>query len=303
MEHLFSDLHESIQHADLPHKCQKMLLEILGKGLEGVRRYKAVRLVRFLQTIKHGRFGLLSTIEKKALLENFLNLTMQGIEKPLNDICHLLFEEDMVYSPSCEPLPDKMIKALVRIFASERADSLREIVWRILIKKGTKLSEMISANQLAPALWSVNPIFRNNIVGFMFRHYSPGDISAALARYTSGARKVLPPEALRRIFAIGKAALEHEKKKYLLVDVLAASDPEGETVKKLWPDFVNGLTRFELVKVFMSFTGGTNWIKNLRKSCQSSFTLASEKRPSYSYGGFHARLARIRKNGPDPAKP
>jgi len=299
-----ANLEEAVREAGLSAADRKRVLELLGL-LKDIPRFMVLRLLRFLRVVRLGRFGFLSTVEKTALLENFLYLIRGRQEATVREICHLFFEEAVSKEPMPESqpsllLPRAMTDTLIDVLTSERTETIREAAWRILAGREMCLASLISPSQVISALWSENPLFRNNIVKFMFQHFNPADIAAALSRYTSATGRTLPPETLKRVIAMGGSELKREKRKSVLANLLMASDRGDEGIEDIWSDFLKGLTRFDLIRTFQVGTVEMSWVEDLKKSCQGPSTEGKGERLPHAICGFHTRIARIRKNAQLP---
>ena len=300
MGHPCSGLEEAIRETGLPAANRKRLLELLG-FLKDIPGFMVLRLLRFLQVVRLGRFGFLSLVEKTGLLENFLYLIRGRQEAIVGEICHLFFEEALSKQSVSEAqpsdlLPRAMSKVLIDLLTSEKSDTIREVAWRILVREEARLASLISPCQVISALWSENPLFRNNMVKFLFQHFEPARISSALAEYASATGKTLSPEVLKRVIAMGGNELEREKRKSLLANLLKASDRKDEAIEDIWSDYLKGLTRFDLIRTFQACTVEIGWAEDLQKSNQRPSAGGKEKRLPYAARGFHTRIAGIRKN-------
>lgn len=304
MGHPCSGLEEAIRETGLPAANRKRLLELLG-FLKDIPGFMVLRLLRFLQVVRLGRFGFLSLVEKTALLENFLYLIRGPQEAIVGEICHLFFEEALSKQsvPESQPfdlLPRAMGEVLIDLLTSEKSDTIREVAWRILVREEERLASLISPSQVISALWSENPLFRNNMVKFLFQHFEPARISSALAGYASATGKTLSPEVLKRVIAMGGNELEREKRKSLLANLLKASDRKDEAIEDIWSDYLKGLTRFDLIRTFQACTVEMGWAEDLKEDCIKRSTRSQGKRTPRVARGFLTRIAGIRKNAQQP---
>jgi len=287
MEHNCSDLEKAVRETGLSHSSLKRTLELL-ENLQDIPRLMALKLLRFLQDVKVGRFQFLSTVEKTALLENFHYVMRGEREGTVSEICHLFFEQ----GGSSHLLPRTMRDALVDLLVSSRTDVVREITWRVVAGREPRLASLVSPQQVISALWSENPIFRNNVVEFLFHHFTPAQISTAISHYTAATGKTLCPEVLKRVIAMGGVELEQEKKKWLLTDIMKASDRRNEAIEEIWSDFLKGLSRFDRIRAFQDAAVEMSWAEELKKSYRKHPT---KSRPQVAKG-FPERIAGIRKN-------
>jgi hypothetical protein len=294
MNHCCSDLGAAFNGMGLSAERLKSIPAILEESRD-IPRYMMLKLFSFLRAIRLERFVFLSTVEKTVLLENFLYL-MRGRQKTnVSAICHLFLEESEPQTSPSSPLPRNVTEVLVELFKTKTPDPVREAAWRILEGREPRLASLLSPSQLIYALWSENPVFRNTMVKFLFRHFNTAEITSAIAAYTATTGKALPSAVLKRIIALGGSELEREKKKYLLTNLMKASDTKNKAIEEVWSDYLKGLTRFDLIRAYQAGTAERSWVDDLKKDCRNGSSQDPEGKPPRVASGFHARIAEIRK--------
>jgi hypothetical protein len=294
MNHCSSDLGAAVDGIGFSAERRKRILALLQEARD-IPRFKVSKLLRFLRAIRLGRFVFLSTVEKTVLLENFLYLMRGGQETTVSEICRLFFEADQTGTSSSCSLPRTVTAVLVDLFKTKAHDPVREVAWRILDGREPRLASLISPSQIISALWSENPIFRNTMVKFLFHHFNAAEITSAVAGYTAATGEPLPSKVLKRIIALGGSELEREKKKYLLTNLIKASDTNDKAIEEIWSDYLKGLTRFDMIRAYQAGTVEMTWVDDLKKNCQGHSSQGLEELPFHTAPSFPARIAAIRK--------
>ena len=292
-------LEEALRECGLTPARRKRILGLSGL-MEDTPRLMVLRLLKFLRGVRLGQFKFLSTVEKTALLENFLYVMRGQQETTVCEICRLFFEETAgkettTESSSSGTLPRAMTKFLTDLLAREKADAVREVVWRILVRREAQLASLISPSQIISALWSENPLFRNTVVKFLFQHFNTAEITSAVSGYTKSTGKTLSGEVLKRVIAMGGTELEREKRKLILANLSKTSDRQDGAIEDIWSDYLKGLSRFDLIRTFKAGTVEMSWVEDLKESNQRPSAEEKGKRLPHRARRFHARIARIRR--------
>jgi hypothetical protein len=285
-------LHELMARSNLPKNSIDRVHHIFQA--EKIPEYKAFRLILLLKKLGTDRLRVLSTVEKKELLGNLFHFFAYGKEENISHICYLFFEGRLRAEKSEFLLPKKMIKALINAGKGERTEDVKELIWGLLFMKEVGLNEYISPGELFFGIWSGNPIFRNNVIRFLFTHFHPDTIVTDLIRYMSETDRSLTPHVFKRLIGLAIKEEDLKQKMHLLTGVLNYSQLVDGEIDQVWSDYLRTLSRFELIKTLSSNNRDLAWIEDLRqKNAQLSFGFKSHHDMSFSYGSFQDRVAAI----------
>ena len=166
----------------------------------------------------------------------------------------------MPYRPSAEPSI-----AIINAGKGERTEGAKELIWGLLLMKEVGLHEYISPGELFFGVWSGNPIFRNNVIRFLFTHFHPDTIVTGLIRYMSETGRSLTPHVFKRLIALARKEGGLKQKMHLLTGVLNCSQLVDEEIDRIWSDYLRTLSRFELIKTLSSNNRNLTWIEDFRQ--------------------------------------
>ena len=285
-------LHELMVRSNLSKNTIEIIHHIFQK--DKIPQYKAIRLMLLLKKLGTDHFRVLSPVEKKKLLGNLFHFFAYRKMENISHIFYLFFEGRLRSEKSEFLLPQKMIKALINVGKGERREDVKELVWGLLLMKEVGLHEYISPEELLFGIWSGNPLFRNNVIRFLFTHFHLHTIINGVIRYMSETDRSLAPHAFTQLVGIGGKEEDLKQKLRLLTAVLNYSQLANTEIDQIYSDFLKTLSRFELIKTLSSNNRDLTWIEDLRqKKAQMSFGFKSHRDMPVSYGSFQDRVAAI----------
>lgn len=298
IEDSYLSLDIAIRDANLPKSVEKMLLETFESGEEKIPVLRASKLIILLSNLRSGRFKNLSIIDKKKLLQNFFDLLKFRKVESITRICHLFFKGRISKKGIKAFLPQEMIEALIMMGRVEKAQTIKEMIWDFLIRKEVLLENYILPDELIFGLWLDNPVFRNNVMKFLFLHFKPEPVMNSIITHISKTGKTIPVHASRRFIWLAIEEKKLKQKRQLLAGILKSSQLTDKEIDRVWSDYLRGLNRFELIKTGMTNTKKFNWIGNLKKEfSQLSFDFKPQEEISYLFKLFHYRISNIQKYG------
>ena len=294
MNGLYADIEMLIARADLSQKASKEILAILNDGPDKIPLYRALRLLRLLNYLKTDRFINLSASRKKALLQNLIEILKQS-DMPGSRMCHLFFDQAFSQKRPKHLLPEEMVMRLITEGRMERVDSVKVIVWDLLRRQGSQLAKLVSPDDLTFVLWLDDPVTRNRLIMFMFRHFNADKVVKAICKYTSETGKKIPSNISRQFIGLARAETEFKYRSRLLTNIITRSELTHEEMDRIWADYLKGLNRFELIKIFSSNSDTLGWIEDLKGSRgQLSFNFEPTENISSMTGSFASRAHAIR---------
>ena len=293
MNGLYADIEMLIARANLSQKASREILAILNDGPDKIPLYRALRLLRLLNYLKTDRFISLSASRKNALLENLIEILKQN-GMGVSRMCHLFFDQVFQKRPK-HLLPDEMVMSLIAEGRRERVDSVKVIVWDLLRRQGGQLARLVSPEDLTFVLWLDDPVTRNRLIMFMFRYFNADKVVEAICKYTSETGKKIPSNISRQFIGLARAETELKYRRRLLTNIITRSELTHEEMDRIWADYLKGLNRFELIKIFSSTSDTLGWIEGLKGSRgQLSFNFEPTKDISSMTGSFASRVHAIR---------
>jgi len=293
MNNVHVDIEMEIDRAGLSKKASREILGILNDASEKIPSYKAVQLLKFLDSLRTDRF-LIFTSKKKAFLENLIELLKQN-DGNVSRICHLFFDQAYPKKGSKYLLPEKMVRKLTTAGRIERVESVKAIIWDLLWRQGGQLARLVSPEDLIFALWLDDPLTRNKLIMFMFRHFDADRVIEAICKYTSNTGKRIPSNVSRQFIGLARAETELKHKSRLLSNILERSHLTNEEINRIWADYLKSRSRFELIKIFSSSSEALGWIGDLKGSRgQLSFNFRPTRDISFMTGWFASRVHAIR---------
>jgi len=293
MNGLYADIEMLIARSDLSHKASKEIFAILNDGPDKIPLYRALRLLRLLNYLKTGQFSNLTTSRKKALLQNLIEILKQS-DMPVSRMCHLFF--DQVFQKRTKHLlPEEMVMRLITEGRVERVDSVKVIVWDLLRRQGGQLARLVSPEDLTFTLWLDDPLTRNKLIMFMFRHFNADKVVEAICKHTSETGKRIPSNISRQFIGLAQAETELKHRSRLLSNIITRSELTHAEMDRIWADYLKDRNRFELIRIFSSNSDTLGWIEDLKGSRgQLSFNFEPAEDISSMTGSFASRIHAIR---------
>ena len=293
MNSFYADIEMVIAQADLSRKAARGIFAILNDDSERIPPYRALRLLRLLNYLKTGQFINQSTSRKKALLQNLIEILKQN-DMSVSRMCYLFFDQAFSQKRPKHLLPEEMVMRLITEGRMERVDSVKVIVWDLLRRQGSQLARLVSPEDLTFVLWLDDPLTRNKFIMFMFRHFNADKVVGAICKYTSETGKRISSNISRQFIGLAQAETELKHRSRLLSNIITRSEFTHAEMDRIWADYLKGLNRFELIKIFSSTSDTLGWIEDLKKNrTQLSFNFEPTKDISSMTGSFASRVNAI----------
>jgi hypothetical protein len=294
MEILHSALLNAIGDLNLARDSKDLLLATLAEGGKTIAPYHALELLRLVDTLRVGKFPRLIPLQKTQLLENLVNLIRQNHREWVSRICYIFYEETLPPKDASYPLPEGMIRDLIKWVNVEKAQKVREILWAILLRKETGLAAFAKVADVTAGLCEKDPITRNNVIRFLFDHFNPEAVVDSLFEYSMASGKRVPGVVFKRYVSLLKDQEDLQQKKCILERILSTANLDGKEIDLLFSDYMNSLNRFDLIRLLSSSDGSSPRIADLkREGMQKGFFLNYQRTVSSLHGSFGERISRV----------
>jgi len=295
MNSVYADIEMVLARADLSEKASKEIFAILNDEKEKIPPYKALRLLRLLDSLKTGQFLNLVS-KKKKFLQNFIELLKQH-DMSVSWMCYLFFEQA---SPQKRPkhlLPEEMVTRLLMTAKMERVEGVKALIWNLLCRQGGQLARLITPEDLTFALLLDEPLTRNKLIMFMFRYFNVDKVIEAICKqHILKTGKRISRTISRQLIGLARAETELKHRSRLLSSIISRSNLTNEEIDRIWADYLKSRNRFELIKIFSSNSDTLGWIEDLKAGRgQLSFNFEPTKDISSMTGSFASRVHAIRK--------
>jgi|GEM_PF-1749115 len=293
MEVPYSELRKVLCEEDLLQNSLGLLRTVVTDEGKTVPACRVMKLLRLASNLKSRGLTNLSAIEKKELLGNLVFLFEHGHEKWVGRVCHVLYTAKLPPKGSAPLFPGEMIKALLTAVKREKGEGVREILWSLLFKKSLRLEALVNPKDTIPGLWENNAIVRNNVVRFLFNHYTPDQVLDAIWKYSVTSRKTIPGVTLKRCAGLLADQEASKQKRALLKHIIQSSSLEEKEIDRIWAEYLKSLNRFDLVSMMSSFNTESKWLDALKpKTVQLAFTFDQPGSAS-SCEGFRDRILAV----------
>jgi hypothetical protein len=295
MEVLHPELREIVSDLDLSQESRGLLLEILvGEGRTIVPN-DALRLIWLLDRLRAGGIPAVILIQKTHLLENLLNLIRQDHKEWVSRVCYILYEGTLSRQHFSTVLPQGMIRDLLRWVNLERTDKAREILWSILLRKEVGLATFAKIADVATGLCEEDPITRNNVIQFLFEHFSPNEVVDSLFQYSMASGKRIPGLVFKRYVSLLKDREDLQQKKSLFEKILSTAELDDREIDQIFSDYMDSLNRFDLIRLLSTAGDRPPQLEELkRKGKQMGFLLSHGSAAFAHSTPFHKRISLIR---------
>ncbi|MBN2032652.1 MAG: hypothetical protein JW836_05195 [Deltaproteobacteria bacterium] len=296
MKDIHPELRTVIGALHLEEGPGKLLIEtVAGKETSP---HAALQLIWLVEDLRAKSIPNLILLQKKGLLENVLNLIRQGHKEWVGRVCHLLYERRLPKPGNASLLPAGMIRDLLEWVKREKAEKVREILWAVLLRKRIGLEEVAKAADLAPALCETDPITRNNAVRFLFDHFTPEEVVESLFHFSILTGRSVPGLAYRRYVSLLKAQGALLQNIEIVKRILCSGTLDDQDIQRIFLEYVNGLNRFDLVRLFSSPDSAFPRLPDLRrKGAQLGFLFDVRKTLSPHHGSFRSRCSLLTRTG------
>jgi len=294
MEVLHSELLNAIGDLNLAQDSKDLLLATLAEGGKTIAPYHALELLRLVDTLGVGKFLRLISLQKTQLLENLINLIRQGHSERVSRVCYIFYEGTLPPKAASYPLPEGMVRDLIKWVNVEKAQKVREILWAIIFRKEMGLATFAKITDVTAGLCEKDPITRNNVIRFLFHHFTPDKVLDSLFQYSVASGKRVPGVVFKRYVSLLNDREDLQQKKYILKRILSTAKLDDKEIDLLFSDYLNSLNRFDLIRLLSSSDGSSPRITDLkREGMQKGFFLNYQRTVSSLHGSFGERISRV----------
>ena len=292
------DLSLGLQRGMIEGNCDRsttvLFKEILGAEAKTIPKFKLWRMRALLDSLRSGGFSTLSTSQKQTLLENFREWITSQRKDLLFRACAFFFEADSGENGAPSTLPRKMVQALLEFAHKEKADTIRDRILALLMRKESRAQELAEIDSLIFGLWSNDPLVRGKLIRFLFHHFDPRSVIESMVRYNAKTGKRLARHMLRQLSGLLDGETELRHKKEFLSEILRISNLDHGELDRVWSDYLNSLNRFELILVLNAVSAAPLWMEDLKtKEAQLSLNFRAPDCVSQARSEFRPRVKAI----------
>lgn len=294
MEPLHPELCQLVGDIDLSQESRGLLLEILVGAGKKVVKNDALRLIWLLDRMRAGGIPAVVLIQKTHLLENLLNLIRQDHKEWVSRVCYLLYEGALSRQHTFCLLPQGMIRDLLRWVDLERTAKVKEIIWSILLRKEVGLATVAKIADVATGLCEKDPIIRNNVIQFLFDHFSPNEVVESLFQYSMASGKRIPGLVFKRYVSLLKGREDLQQKKSIFEKILATAELDDREIDQIFSDYISSLNRFDLIRLLSAAVGNPPQIAELKRTKkQIGLPLNYHKSTAPHHDTFRQRISQL----------
>jgi hypothetical protein len=295
MEVLHPELRKVVSDLDLTQESRDLLLAtLIGEG-KTIAPNDALGLLWLLGSLRSdGILGLIP-LQKTHSLENLITLIRHGHEEWVSRVCYILYEGDLPPQRTSSFLPEGTIRDLLRWVNAEKSEKVRESLWAILLRKNVGLAIVAKIPDVAIGLCEKDPITRNNVIRFLFDHFTPDEVVESLFQYSMASGKRIPGLVFKRYVSLLKDKEDQPQKKYILEKILNTAKLDGKEIDQIFSEYINSLNRFDLIRLLSTAGDRPPQIEELkRKGKQKGFVLSHGSAAFAHSTPFHKRISLIR---------
>ena len=289
-----TELRKALGDLNLTQESRELLqATLVGEG-RAMAPNDALRLMWLLERLRSDRFMRLIPLQKTQLLENLVTLIRQVRREWVSKVCYIFYEGDFPPKGASYLLPEGMTRDLIKWVNVEKAQKVREILWAILLRKEMKLAAIVKITDVAAGLFEKDPITRNNVIRFLFDHFTPNDVLDFLFQYSVVSGKRVPGVAFIRYVSLIKDREDLQQKKHLLERILNTATLDDKEIDLIFSEYINSLNRFDLIRMLSSSDESSPRIADLkRKGMQKGFFFNDQRTTSPHHDSFPERIRRV----------
>jgi hypothetical protein len=247
------------------HPLSNELAEVLKKEGVEIQLFRLSRLIKLFENLKYGKFNLLSTVEKRKLLDNLIELKKQGNTKGITIVSDSIFYGTIKKPEISAVFPCSIMAALARALREERQEEIKVIVLNVFLNDEAQLLKLLSLDDIVFGFWSDDPLLRHRAISFMVKRYTPGIILSVIIKRIKSTGEKLPDSALKFLIGAGEHNNCFEKKKEILSSIMKASYLNDKNIENLWIEYTKGLNRYELIKVMEMNKDPSLWVEAIKE--------------------------------------
>jgi hypothetical protein len=302
MEVLHPELRRVMSALPLAQESRNLLFATMMVE-KGKSPYSALRLIWLLDNLRERTIPSLILLQKTEWLENLLTLIRQGQKEWVRRVCYIVYEGNLPRENHAAPFPEGMIRDLLKWVNAEKAEKVREILWAILLRKEIGLASFAETDDVASGLCEKDPITRNNVIRFLFDHFSPEMVLDSLFQYSMASGKKVPGVVFKRYVGLLKDQGDLPEKKSILERILSSAKLDDREMDQIFSDYINSLNRFDLIRLLSLSEGCQPRFADLkRKRRQMAFAFDEGRIVPSSHEGFRARITAMMSFGRKPGK-
>jgi len=276
------------------HPSPDEFKELLKREGIKIPLFRRSRLIEFMEHLRAETFNGLSSVEKRGLLKNFLALKKQGQIEGIRILSDRILRQSEAVKSGGPGIPQALLIGLAGALKAERKEDIKAVILGVFLDEEVHLKKWFSPEDLVFALWSEDVLLRSNTIRGLFRHYTPKTIISAIVKEGARSGRRLPEKALRCLFRNAEWLASLDKKKKLLPVINHESLTRDEYIEQIWADYLNGLSRYELIRMDVMIKKEAHWIKELKQcASQLSFEFKKPAQASSYFDGFRSRIQNI----------
>jgi hypothetical protein len=292
MEVLQPELRKAVTDLNLAQESKDLLFAALVEEKKPPR--DALKLIWLANALRAGSTPDLILLQKTDLLENLLNQIRQGPKEWVGRVFRTLYEGKPPPENASSLLPEGTIRDLLKWVNEERSEKVREMLWAVLLRRDIGLAGFAKIEDVAAGLFEKEPITRNNVIRFLFDHFTPEQVVESVFQYAAASGKRVPGVAFRRYAGLLKDRKDLPQKKYVLERVLTSANLEDRELDQIFSDYIGSLNRFDLVRLLSSSDGDAVRIADLkRKARQMDFLFDLRKTSLPRDDSFRERVSKL----------
>ena len=300
MEALHPELRRVMSALPLAQESRDVLFATMMVE-KGRPPYRALRLLWLLDSIRERAIPALILLQKIEWLGNLLTLMRQGHNDWVRKACYILYEGTLPQENSAAAFPKGMVQDLLKWANAEKAEKVREILWAVLLRKEVGLASFAKTADVAAGLCEKDPITRNNVIRFLFEHFTPEQVLDSLLQYSMATGKRIPGVVFRRYVCLLKNRGDLPEKKSILEKMLCTAMLDEREMDQIFSEYINSLNRFDLIRL-VSFRDGCQprIAEFRRKRRQMTFAFDEGKIVPSFHEGFRERISAMMSLGRKP---
>ena len=187
-----------------------------------------------------------------------------------------------------------MTRDLIKWVNVEKAQKVREILWAILLRKEMELAAIAKITDVTAALCEKDPITRNNVIRFLYDHFTPDEVLESLFQYSVASGKRVPGVVFKRYVSLLKDRVDLQQKKYILERILSSAKLDDKEIDLLFSDYMNSLNRFDLIRLLSSSDRSSPRIADLKRAgMQMGFFFKYQRTVSSHHGSLCERISLV----------
>ena len=153
------------------------------------------------------------------------------------------------------------------------------------------LATFAKISDVTAGLCEKDPITRNNVIRFLFDHFTPDEVLDSLFQYSAASGKRVPGVVFKRYVSLLNDREDLQQKKCILERILNTATLDDKEIAHIFSDYMNSLNRFDLIRLFSSSDTLSPRIADLKRAgMQMGFFFKYQRTVSSHHGSFCERI-------------